>query len=72
MCDYLFVCVSSLLKVLRCADNDDSITLRAKDDADSLEVFIENTDQDKMSVFEVKLMDVDAEHLGIPVSYPLL
>lgn len=55
--------------MLRCADNDDSITLRAKDDSDSLEVFIENTDQDKMSTFEVKLMDVDAEHLGIPVSH---
>ncbi len=58
----------SLLKVLRCAGNDDSITLRAKDDSDSMEVFIENTDQDRTSSFEIKLMDIDQERLGIPVS----
>lgn len=56
----------NLLKVLRCASNDDAITLRAKHDTDSMEVFIENTDQDRMSSFEIKLMDIDQERLGIP------
>ncbi len=54
--------------MLRCAGNDDCITLRAKDDSDSMEIFIENTDQDRTSTFEVKLMDIDQERLGIPVS----
>ncbi len=58
-----------MLKVLRCAGNEDSITLRAKDDTDSMEVFIENTDQDRTSTFEIKLMDLDQERLGIPVSH---
>ena len=59
----------SLLKVLRCAGNEDSITLRAKDDTDSMEVFIENTDQDRTSTFEIKLMDLNQERLEIPVSH---
>ena len=59
----------SLLKVLRCASNDDAITLRAKHDTDTMEVFIENTDQDRTSSFEIKLMDIDQERLGIPVSH---
>ena len=28
---------------------------------------VSSSDQDKMSQFEVKLMDIDSEHLGIPV-----
>ena len=78
----------SMTRVLKCAGNDDSITLRSQDNTDTLTVLFESPskshdlmpmshdhhvipDQDKTSQFEVKLMDIDTEHLGIPVSAPL-
>ncbi|KAF9188946.1 proliferating cell nuclear antigen [Haplosporangium sp. Z 27] len=54
----------SLSKVLRCAGNDDIITLKADDTADVLSLTFENTG--KISEYELKLMDIDSEHLGIP------
>ncbi|KAF8944571.1 DNA polymerase delta processivity factor [Linnemannia elongata] len=56
----------SLSKVLRCAGNDDIITLKADDTADVLSLTFENTDNDRISEYELKLMDIDSEHLGIP------
>lgn len=60
--------LSTMTRVIKCASNDDSITLRCQDGTDSLTVLFENPNQDKMSQFEVKLMDIDSEHLGIPDS----
>lgn len=64
----LGVKLSTMSRVIKCAGNDDSITLRCQDGTDSLTVLFENPNQDKMSQFEVKLMDIDSEHLGIPES----
>ena len=57
---------SSLSKILKCAGNDDTITLKAGDDGDTVSFMFENQAQDKISDFEMKLMDIDSEHLGIP------
>jgi len=62
----LGVNLASLTKVLKCADNSDVITLKAEDSADTLTLMFESQNQDRISEFDVKLMDIDAEHLGIP------
>merc|ERR1711924_554339 len=53
-------------KILKCAGNDDTITLKAEDASDNLTLMFENENQDRISDFELKLMDIDSEHLGIP------
>jgi len=56
----------SLSKILKCAGNDDIITLKAEDEGDSINFMFETKSQDRISDFEMKLMDIDSEHLGIP------
>eukprot|EP00753_Platysulcus_tardus_P022646 PLAT9854.1.p1 GENE.PLAT9854.1~~PLAT9854.1.p1 ORF type:complete len:262 (+),score=163.12 PLAT9854.1:93-878(+) len=56
----------SLAKVLKCAGNDDVVTIRAEEDADSIQFVFENEAQDRISDFELKLMSIDSEHLSIP------
>ena len=58
--------LANMAKILKCAGNDDIITLKAEDDADSLTLMFESDKQDRISDFELKLMDIDSEHLGIP------
>jgi len=53
-------------KVLKCCNNDDIVTLKSDDQADSMTFMFENSSQDRISDFELKLMDIDSEHLGIP------
>ncbi|NWI99549.1 PCNA protein, partial [Crypturellus undulatus] len=49
-----------------CAGNEDIITLRAEDNADTLALVFEAPNQEKVSDYEMKLMDLDVEQLGIP------
>jgi len=58
--------LNSLAKVLRCAQNEDMITLKALDTVDSLHLVFESTENDRISEYDIKLMDIDQEHLGIP------
>ncbi|XP_020635824.1 proliferating cell nuclear antigen isoform X2 [Pogona vitticeps] len=58
--------IVSLSKVLKCASNEDIITLRAEDNADTLVLVFETPNQEKVSDYEMKLMDLDVEQLGIP------
>ena len=53
-------------KVLKCAGNDDQITIRADDEGDTVKFCFESTEGDRVSDFELKLMDIDSENLGIP------
>ncbi|RHZ81316.1 hypothetical protein Glove_121g43 [Diversispora epigaea] len=63
----LGVNLNSLNKILKCAGNDDIITLRADDNsADSLSLSFENPNNDRIGEYELKLMDIDQEHLSIP------
>uniref|UniRef100_A0A8C9WPB0 DNA sliding clamp PCNA n=1 Tax=Scleropages formosus TaxID=113540 RepID=A0A8C9WPB0_SCLFO len=57
---------SHMSKILKCAGNDDIITLRAEDNADTLALVFETPNQEKVSDYEMKLMDLDVEQLGIP------
>jgi proliferating cell nuclear antigen len=56
----------SLTKVLRALQNDDLVTLKAEDAPDSLNITFESSTADRISEYDLKLMDIDQEHLGIP------
>jgi len=58
--------LNSMSKILKIAGNEDTIVLKAEDQADVVNFIFENAAADKLSNFELKLQDIDAEHLGIP------
>ncbi|KAK8377140.1 hypothetical protein O3P69_013648 [Scylla paramamosain] len=58
--------LSSMSKILKCAANDDIITMKAQDNADTVTFMFESPNQEKVSDYEMKLMNLDQEHLGIP------
>lgn len=58
--------LANLAKVLKCSGSDDIVTLKANDDGDTVTFMFESPKEDRVSDFELKLMDIDSEHLGIP------
>jgi proliferating cell nuclear antigen len=58
--------LGSMDKILKCAGNDDIITLKAEDEGDNVGFMFESPKQTRVSHFSLKLMDIDSEHLGIP------
>uniref|UniRef100_A0A8W4F847 DNA sliding clamp PCNA n=1 Tax=Sus scrofa TaxID=9823 RepID=A0A8W4F847_PIG len=58
--------LTSMSKTLKCAGNEDIITLRVEDKADTLALVFEAPNQEKVSAYEMKLMNLDVEQLGIP------
>ncbi|KAF8469800.1 proliferating cell nuclear antigen [Russula ochroleuca] len=62
----LGVNLGSLTKVLKCAKDDDKCTLKANDDADVLSLKYEAHRGDRIAEYDMKLMDIDADTLGIP------
>ena len=62
----LGVNLTSLTKVLRAAQNEDILTLKAEDAPDVLNLVFESSANDRISEYDLKLMDIDQEHLGIP------
>lgn len=69
-CDHplaLGINLASMAKILKCASNDDTLTIKVDEkNADKVTFMFENSKQDKISEFELKLMSIDTEHLGIP------
>lgn len=58
--------LASLTKVLRACQPDDILTLKAEDAPDVVNLTFENKESDRISEYDIKLMDIDQEHLGIP------
>jgi len=56
----------SLTKVLRAAQNEDILTLKAEDSPDVVNLTFESAETDRISEYDIKLMDIDQEHLAIP------
>lgn len=56
----------NLAKILKCAGNEDLVTLKSQEDTDTLTMMFESANQDRVSEFELKLMDIETENLGIP------
>ena len=62
----LGVSVTNLAKVLKLASNEDKITLRAEEEGQHLHIVFENRRQEKRTEFQLNLIRLDSEHLGIP------
>ncbi|KAL6607325.1 proliferating cell nuclear antigen [Neocallimastix californiae] len=62
----LGISITNFAKLLKCGANDDTITIEADENGDSLNLTFENETGDRTSQFELKLMDIDSDHLGIP------
>ncbi|KAJ6463271.1 proliferating cell nuclear antigen, N-terminal domain-containing protein [Mycena vitilis] len=62
----LGVNLTSLTKVLKCAKDDDECTLKAADEADVLNLVYEAKNSDRIAEYDMKLMDIDSDTLGIP------
>jgi proliferating cell nuclear antigen len=55
-----------MAKIMKCAGNDDVVTMKAEDSGDTITFMFESEKQTRISHFSLKLMDIDSEHLGIP------
>ncbi|KAG6876238.1 hypothetical protein C0993_004823, partial [Termitomyces sp. T159_Od127] len=62
----LGVNLNSLTKVLKCAKDDDECTIKAADEADVLNLVYEAKSSDRIAEYDMKLMDIDSDTLGIP------
>jgi len=58
--------LTSLTKVLKAAQSNDILTLKAEDAPDVVNLVFEISQSDRISEYDIKLMDIDQEHLGIP------
>ncbi|KAF0291158.1 Proliferating cell nuclear antigen [Amphibalanus amphitrite] len=58
--------LGSMSKILKCAGNDDIVTIRAQDNPDTVTFVFESENGEKQSDYEMKLMSLDLEHLQIP------
>ena len=68
-CDKAFsmgVNTSNFSKLLKCSGNEDIVTLKSEEDGDMLSMTFEAKEQDRISEFGLKTMDIVSEHLGIP------
>lgn len=61
--------MANMTKIMKCAQNDDVITISSDTESpDAINFMFESKDNDRVSEYSMKLMDIDAEHLGIPES----
>jgi proliferating cell nuclear antigen len=58
--------VGSLGKILKMCGTSDSLRLRWKSEADTVTFQSEGGDQDRISEFDMKLMNIESEHMEIP------
>merc|ERR1712193_292904 len=54
-------------KLMKCASNDDNITLKSEDNGDLLSLIFESPNGEKTSEYEMKLMDLDNEKDAVTV-----
>lgn len=58
--------VSNLWKLMKCGGNDDNLILKAQSDSSYLNIKFENKKLKKSCDFNLNLITIDSEHLGIP------
>jgi len=58
--------LSSMAKVLKCSGNDDSVTIKCPDNTETVTFVFESPKNERVNEYEMKLMDIDGDHLGIP------
>jgi len=57
--------LGNLSKILKCSGAKESLIISAED-TENVKLEFENQAEDRKSTFELKMFDIDAEHLGIP------
>merc|ERR1719356_2402277 len=58
--------VYSVLRILNTCGTSDSLKLKWQTDADTVTFQCEGGDQDRISEFDLKLMQIESEHMEIP------
>ena len=58
--------LNSFYKILKCSSNEDSISISCPEISDILTIIFESINNDRISEFELKLIKIDTEPLGIP------
>merc|ERR1719253_1097710 len=68
----LGVSMESLAKIFKICGNDESVTIKCEDDSDTVQFVFDNDQDDRLSDFALKLLDIESEQLGIPegMQYP--
>ena len=62
----LGVNIGSLHKMMKCCGNDDCVVLTSDSSSDVLNVRLADLNEERVSDFSMKLMEIDSQHLGIP------
>lgn len=57
----------SFVKIMKCCSNKDIMVIKVQDNAEIMSVCFETQNQLKISDYEMKLLNLDQEHIGIPV-----
>jgi len=58
--------IESLAKIFKMCGPSDSLKLRYQNDADTLNFQCESSDDDRIADFDLKLMQIESEHMEIP------
>ncbi|CAH1401855.1 unnamed protein product [Nezara viridula] len=58
--------LSSMLKIMKCAGSDDILTIKNHEEPDSITFIFESQSYDKVSNYQLRLMNLEHEHLDIP------
>merc|ERR1711865_607163 len=58
--------VEALAKVLKMCGEKDSLKVRAENGADHVSFQTESSGEDKIAEFDLKLMEIESEHMEIP------
>ncbi|KAI9471315.1 hypothetical protein LPJ78_002790 [Coemansia sp. RSA 989] len=58
--------LNSFSKILKCAANDDQVQVKATDKAETLAISFESASKDRVSEFNLKLMDIDIDSVDVP------
>merc|ERR1712099_65818 len=58
--------IKSLAKIFKMCGPSDSLKLRYQNDADTLNFQCESSDDDRIADFDLKLMQIESEHMEIP------
>eukprot|EP01071_Lankesteria_metandrocarpae_P012528 Lankesteria_metandrocarpae@DN6006_c0_g1_i1.p1 len=56
----------AVCKVFKLCNQDDSVIIRHNNDSDSVSFVFEGAAEDRFSDFDLKLMNIESEHLGVP------
>ena len=60
--------INSIWKILKAAGNSSIVTIKFKEDADTVTMLYDSKTNHKVSEYEMKLLDYDTEHLTVPDS----